>query len=395
MNTLQQIEQQQQVPYWRLSSFYFFYFIVVGSLVPFWGLYLHHLGFSLIEIGSLTAIQMSTRLVAPNLWGWLGDLSNRRMWIIRLGAVFTLACFAGVFLEPDFWGFALVMAGFNFFWNGILPQFEVITLQHLKHSPERYSRIRLWGSIGFIVAVVGLGWVIERYSVATLPWMIALFMGLIVLATTLVVQPEGVRANGGSFRLFLQDLRRGPVLGFFLMCFLMQLSHGPYYTFYSIFLQDVGYSKVQIGGLWAVGVTAEIVVFLVMHQIMTAFSVRALAVFCLLVGALRWWLTGMFPDHFGLILLSQLGHAATFGIFHALAIHLIHRFFRAEAAGQGQAFYSAFCYGAGNAAGAYLSGQIVDAWGGAMAYYGASGLLLVAAVLAYFLFSRVPQTQGE
>ena len=394
MNTSQPIHISQQVPYWRLSSFYFFYFVVVGSLVPFWSLYLHQIGFSLVEIGTLTAIQVSTRLVAPNLWGWIGDRSNKRMFIIRLGSVLTLLCYAGVFLQPGFWGIALVMAGFNFFWNAILPQFEVITLQHLRHSAQHYSRIRLWGSIGFIVAVVGLGWFFEHYSVENLPAVVSLFMGLIIAATVLVSQPVGEPRTGGSFSLFLSQLRNGTVFGFFLICFLMQLSHGPYYTFYSIFLQDAGYSKVQIGGLWAVGVTAEIGVFLVMHHIMGNFNVRTLAIFCLLVGALRWWLTGTFPDNSTVILLSQLGHAATFGIFHALAIHLIHRFFSAEASGQGQAFYSAFCYGAGNAAGAYLSGQIVDAWGGAMAYYCASALLLAAAVLAYFLFSRVPQTQG-
>ena len=113
----------QQVPYWRLSSFYFFYFTVVGALVPFWSLYLHHLGFTLVEIGTLTAIQVSTRLVAPNLWGWIGDRTNRRIFIIRLGALLTALVYAGVFLKPGFWGIALVMAGFNFFWNAILPHF--------------------------------------------------------------------------------------------------------------------------------------------------------------------------------------------------------------------------------------------------------------------------------
>lgn len=383
------------MPYWRLSSFYFFYFIVVGSLVPFWSLYLHHLGFSLVEIGTLTAIQVSTRLVAPNLWGWIGDRSNRRMFIIRLGAVLTLLTFAGVFLQPGFWGIALVMAGFNFFWNAILPQFEVITLQHLRHNTQRYSRIRLWGSIGFIVAVVGLGWYFEHHSVANLPVVVALCMATIIVAAMQVAQPDGERRSAGSFRAFLLQLRNGTVLGFFVLCFLMQLSHGPYYTFYSIFLQDEGYSKTQIGMLWAVGVVAEIGVFWVMHQIISNFSVRSLAIFCLLAGALRWWLIGTFPDHSWVIVAAQLGHAATFGIFHALAIHLIHRFFSVEASGQGQAFYSAFCYGVGNALGAYWSGIIVDAWGGSMAYYGASGLLLAAAVMAYFLFSRVAEPKGE
>jgi len=384
----------QQVPYWRLSSFYFFYFTVVGALVPFWSLYLHHLGFTVLEIGTLTAIQVSTRLVAPNLWGWIGDRTNRRMFIIRLGALLTVLVYAGVFLKPGFWGIALVMAGFNFFWNAILPQFEVITLQHLRNDAQRYSRIRLWGSIGFIVSVVGLGWYFENHPLEQLPVLVTTLMGLIVLAALLVSQPQMARRTGGGFLHFVQQLRNGTVFMFFLLCFLMQVSHGPYYTFFSIFLQDEGYSKTLIGGLWAVGVVAEIGIFLVMHQIIGHVNARTLAIGCLLAGSLRWWLTGYFPDNTVVIVLAQLGHAATFGIFHALAIHLIHRFFTNEASGQGQAFYSAFCYGAGNAAGAYFSGRIVDAYGGPVAYYGASVLLLFAAVLAYFLFSRVRQAQG-
>ncbi len=384
----------QQVPYWRLSSFYFVYFTVVGALVPFWSLYLHHLGFSVVEIGTLTAIQMSTRLVAPNLWGWLCDRTNQRMFFIRAGSALTALVYACVFFHPGFWGIALIMAGFNFFWNAVLPQFEVVTLQHLHHDAQRYSRIRLWGSIGFIASVVGLGWYFEQHALDQLPVLVTGLMLLMVVASLLVSQPEMVRRSAGSFLHFARQLRQGTVFMFFLLCFLMQVSHGPYYTFFSIFMQDVGYSKTLIGGLWAVGVVAEIGMFLVMHQIIGHFSPRALAIGCLLAGALRWWLTGYFPDNTAVILLAQLGHAATFGIFHALAIHLIHRFFTSEAAGQGQAFYSAFCYGAGNAAGAYCSGRIVDVWGGPAAYYGASILLLFAAVLAYFLFSRVNKAQG-
>ncbi|HVL01071.1 MAG TPA: MFS transporter [Dongiaceae bacterium] len=381
------------VPYWRLSSFYFFYFTVVGAQVPFWTLYLHHMGFSLVEIGTLTAIQLSTRLFAPNLWGWIGDRTNKRIFIIRVGALLTALAYAGVFLHPGFWGIALVMAGFNFFWNAILPQFEVITLQHLKHDAQRYSLIRLWGSIGFIASVVGLGWYFEHHPLEQLPIWVTGFMVMIMVATVLVTQPEGERTGGGGFAPFLQQMRNGTVLMFFLLCFLMQVSHGPYYAFFSIFLQDEGYSRTLIGGFWAIGVLAEIGVFLLMHRIIGNFNARTLAIGCLLAGALRWWLTGYFPNHTGILVLAQLGHAATFGVFHALAIHLIHRFFTQQASGQGQAVYSAFCYGAGNAAGAYLAGLIVQAYGGAVAYYAASVLLLLSAVLAYFLFSRVDQTQ--
>lgn len=376
-----------QVPYWRLSSFYLFYFVVVGIMVPFWSLYLRQMGFSLVEIGALVAIQMSTRLVAPNLWGWLSDRTNKRLLIIRMGTILGVGAYAGVFFQPAFWGMALVMAGFNFFWNAILPQFEVITLQHLRANAHQYSRIRLWGSIGFIIGVVGLGAWFEQYSVTGLPLIVISFMGLILIAVFAITQPAAATQSKGNFSAFLQQVRTRTIWGFFLLCFFMQMSHGPYYTFYSIFLQDAGYSNFWIGNFWALGVLAEIVIFLFMPKILGRFDVRTLAVGCLLIGCVRWWLTATYPDHVGFVLLAQLGHAATFGIFHALAMHLMHQYFSPEAAGQGQAFYSAFCYGAGNAAGAFLSGLVVSAWGGSMAYYGASALLLMAAVLAWFLLS--------
>ena len=95
------------------------------------------------------------RCLAPNLWGWLGDVSGRRLEIVRLGALCTLLSFGLIFFDKSFAWLALVMALHAFFWHAVLPQFEVITLAHLHEQPERYSQVRLWGSIGFILAVVG------------------------------------------------------------------------------------------------------------------------------------------------------------------------------------------------------------------------------------------------
>ncbi|HCH77155.1 MAG TPA: MFS transporter, partial [Pseudomonas sp.] len=145
------------LPYWRLSGFYFFYFGLLGSTAPFLGLYFDHLGFSPERIGELIAIPMLMRCVAPNLWGWLGDATGRRLEIVRLGALCTLLSFGLIFFDKSFAWLALVMALHAFFWHAVLPQFEVITLAHLHEQTERYSQVRLWGSIGFIFAVVGLG----------------------------------------------------------------------------------------------------------------------------------------------------------------------------------------------------------------------------------------------
>ena len=155
--------------YWRLSGFYFFYFASLGALVPYWGLYLKSLGFSAVEIGELIAIIMATKIIAPNIWGWIADHTGQRMSIVRLASLLSAVTFAGVFLASGYWWLALIMSLFSFFWNAALPQFEAITLNHLGTDSHRYSVIRLWGSIGFIIAVAGLGMFFENAGTGRLP----------------------------------------------------------------------------------------------------------------------------------------------------------------------------------------------------------------------------------
>ncbi|AUM14802.1 MFS transporter [Ketobacter alkanivorans] len=377
-----------QVPYWRLSAFYFNYFGLLGAMLPFWGLFLREQGFSLAQIGQLMAILVGTKLIAPNMWGWLADHTGKRLWVIRLGSMLALFIFCFIFLEPGFWGVALVMAGFSFFWNAILPQFEVVTLRHLDRATEQYSRIRLWGSVGFVLAVVGLGWFFERHSLQLLPAILTGLLALIAISSfTVSGSGQGARQRG-SLSAFLQQLKSPQPILFFSICFLLQISHGPYYTFFSIYLEDYAYSKTAIGWLWALGVIAEIGVFLIAHKLFDRYSVRSLAFYCLLITALRWLVTGLFPDQGWIIFLAQISHAASFGVFHAIAMHLIHRYFSTQASGQGQAMYSALSFGAGGAVGAYLSGFIVENWGGSMAYFMAAGVALAAGILAMALSSH-------
>ena len=157
------------LPYWRLSSFYLFYFALLGATAPFLALYFHHLGFSSARIGELVAIPMLMRCVAPNIWGWLGDYTGRRLAIVRFGAVCTLVSFSLIFVSKTYAWLALVMALHAFFWHAVLPQFEVITLAHLQGQTSRYSQVRLWGSIGFILTVVIMGRLFDWLSLDIYP----------------------------------------------------------------------------------------------------------------------------------------------------------------------------------------------------------------------------------
>ena len=312
------------LPYWRLSGFYLFYFALLGATAPFLALYFDHLGFSPARIGELVAIPMLMRCVAPNLWGWLGDRSGQRLRIVRFGAVCTFLSLSLIFVDQSYAWLALIMALHAFFWHAVLPQFEVITLAHLREQSARYSEIRLWGSIGFVLAVVGLGWLFQHFSLGLYPWVLLIIIGGIALSSFWVPNAtpsvQSVTAGEGGF---LAQLRRPGVLAFYLCVGLMQVSHGPYYTFLSIHLETLGYSRLVIGLLWALGVLAEIVLFLFMARVLSRFSLRQVLLASFLLATLRWLLLGNLAGHLGVLLFAQLLHAATFGSFHAAAIHFI------------------------------------------------------------------------
>ena len=373
------MSQHSTTPYWSLSSFYLFYFASLGALVPYWGLYLSSQGYSVAEIGEVMAVIMATKIIAPNIWGWVADHTGKRMRVIRLGSFFSLLTFVGVLLDNSYFWIMLVMFVFSFFWNANLPQFEAITLAHLGEQTHQYSNIRLWGSIGFILAVVGIGVVTEEYGADLIPvFMLFLLAGVWGLS---LLTPDCRRSHHDDTVMGFKSVVKQPVvIALLLVCFLLQASHGPYYAFYTIYLESNGYTRSTIGFLWALGVLAEIVVFKFMHRLKPRFGARNLLMWALGLSAVRWIIIGTSVENHGVMIFAQLLHAASFGLYHAVAIDLIHRFFPGKLIGRGQALYSSFSFGAGGAIGALYSGYIWES-GGAETAYGVSAILCVVACL--------------
>ncbi len=368
--------------YWRLSGFYFFYFASLGALIPYWGLYLKSLGFGVVEIGELMAIVMATKIIAPNIWGWIADHSGGRMRLVRIACLLTTLSFAVVFVGHGYWMLVLVMSLFSFFWNAALPQFEATTLNHLGTETHRYSIIRLWGSIGFIVAVAGLGSIFERTGTAVLPAvLVALFAGIWIAS---LVVPERHTIHRHQHNEPLRKVLLQPaVVSLLLVCFLVQASHGPYYTFYSLYLAANGYSETAIGQLWALGVVAEIGVFLKMHDWLPRFGARVLLLLATLLTALRWTLIALFVDQSAIMIFAQTLHAASFGVYHAVAIHLTHQLFTGRHQGRGQALYSSVSFGAGGAVGSLIAGYLWEGAGAQWMYAVAAATAALAGLIAW------------
>jgi PPP family 3-phenylpropionic acid transporter len=356
-----------QLPYWRLSAYYLFYFGSLGALVPYWGLFLQSRGFDALAIGQLMATLTGTKIVAPLIWGHLSDATGRRMSLVRLATLSTVLVFAAVFVADGFWAMAAAMTLFSFFWNASLPQLEAVTFNHLGLKVVRYAQIRLWGSIGFILVVAGLGLQLEWASLTVVPvWVAALFLAL-WMSTLLIPDSAPARQTGPGPSL-RGLLRRVEVQAFFAACFLMQLSHGVYYAFYSIHLRAAGYSSTAVGVLWSLGVAAEVLVFLFMHRLLLRFGARVVLLWSLGLASVRWVLIGVFVDLVWVQVLAQTLHAATFGTFHAAAIHLVHHYFPGRTQGRGQALYNSLSFGAGGAAGSLMGGLLWDGPGPRMTF---------------------------
>jgi len=368
------------MPYWRLSGFYLFYFALIGSLIPYWSLYLKDLGFSAQDIGMLMALMLATKIVSPNVWGWIADHTGKRMLIVRVGCLLAAVSFSGVFLGDGYWWLVLVMLTFSFFWNATLPQFEVTTFNHLGEQSHRYSSIRLWGSVGFVIAVVALGPVLDVQGASVLPVILmVLFVGMWL--SSLLVPEKASQHLSLTHEPLFKVLRRPEVLALLVVCFLLQASHGPYYTFYTIYMESYGYSRSLIGQLWALGVAAEVGVFVLMYRWVPRFGLRNLLLASLGLTALRWVLIGQFPELIAVMIFAQVLHAASFGIYHAVVIQLIHRYFTGRNQGRGQALYSSVSFGAGGAVGSFISGLGWDTIGPANVYW----LAALLALLAFFV----------
>jgi PPP family 3-phenylpropionic acid transporter len=370
-------------PALRLSAFYFFYLAALGAFSPFFPLYLETRGLSPWLISVMMSLWYGTRIVAPSAWDFATQRASRPVLWLRGGAVATIAAFAGFLLPWPLAGLVAVMAVFAFFYNAIMPQFEALTLSHLVGDPARYGRIRVWGSVGFIIAVLALGAAFERVSVATLPyWMLPLF-ALMVAATWANDYAPGARGVRGERESLLDSLARPGVALFLTLAFLMQVAHGPYYVFFSIYLDEHGYRPGALGTLWAVGVMAEIVVFWFAAPLLTRFGAARAMRWCLAAATVRFAATALLPGNVVVLVLAQVAHALTFGLFHAACIARAARLFPGALQGQGQGLMYGLGSGLGGVAGSLLAGLGWRLGGGELAFAFAAGAALVGFALAW------------
>jgi len=382
----------------RFGALSFCYFAAIGLFNPYAPLWFQSLGYSPLVIGAILSLQSWTRVLSPYAWGWLGDHSGRRVELMVLAAAGALLSALGLLGVQAAVPVALVTALLFLANGGVVPLYEA-TLAHLLRTadggidPARYGRVRVWGSVGFIVSVTAFGGLLEVVGIHVFPWFVAAMNALLLVAALRLPRLREEAVHDAPAPPVLSLLRQPAVAWFFASVFLTVLAHTSLYAFFSLYLVSLGYGKAAVGALWAVSVSVEIAFFWFQGRWFGRLTPSRWLELVAAVTMLRFVTTASVPfwpaAAMALLVLAQLTHAITFAAHHSACIALVHRFFPGRLRGRGQALYTTLGYGLpgvlGGVGGGWLIDRLGDGIGFAAVFWAAAAAALAAwgaAVLA-------------
>ena len=364
---------------------YFSYFGVMGMVLPYFNLYCYHLGFSGFQIGALSAIRSVAMVLFPLVWGAIADRFQIRRPIYIACNFISTALWALYFLTTEFFPMLLITLVYTVFYAPIISFLEAFTMDVLGARKTTYGHTRAWGSIGFIIIVVLMGRAIDAYSTGII--LALVLFGSFVHAVVGIGMPrlKPAPAEPPAFRI--RGLLNRRVLVFLGCAFLMLVSHGAYYGFFSIHLENMGVDKTLIGIGWALASSAEIGVMIASRRIFNRFALESVLTFSFFIATLRWII--LYASHSpAVILLSQPLHAVTYGAFHMASIITIDHLMPHEIKTLGQAANNAVTYGLGLMVGFIISGYFYEQTGSAVLFL-ISAAISLAGGLLFAVFGRL------
>ena len=373
------------------------YYGSIGLFNPFAPLWYKSLGLPVVAIGLLVSMQSWTRLFAPYVWGLVADRTGRRVELIRAAALTCWLCALGLLLPPTVLGLTLVVFLMYFFNACVTPLNEALIAHELAASggmdPKRYGRVRLWGSVGFLATVVGGGWWFDWAGMAVFPVTIAVGLTAIVIAAWRLPRRAAVQHDADQAPVSIGATLRRPEVGwFFLGMFFTVLAHTAIYAFYSLYLDRLGYSKGQVGALWAVSVAAEIGWFAFQGRWVRHRHLHHWLIAAALLASLRMAGTAWLGASLAAMVLLQCLHAVTFAAQHTACIGLIGRYFPGRLQGRGQALYAVLGYGVSGVLGSLGGAWLAESHGYAACFQAGAAFALLGAWSHWRCARRDPLT---
>ncbi|MBZ7823086.1 3-phenylpropionate MFS transporter [Klebsiella grimontii] len=328
-----------------LALSYFTYFFSYGIFLPFWSVWLSGLGLTPETIGMLLGAGLVSRFLGSLLIAPRVSDPSRLISSLRILALLTLLFALAFWIGHQVAWLMVIIVGFNLFFSPLVPLTDALANTWQKQITMDYRRVRLWGSIAFVIGSALTGKLVSLYDYRMILVMLSIGIASMLIGMLLKpsVQPQGEsrhqEAAGLSAWLTLvrQSWR-------FLACVcLLQGAHAAYYGFSAIYWQEAGYSASAVGYLWSLGVVAEVVIFALSKKVFRRFSARDLLLLSAACGVIRWTLMG-WTTALPWLIVAQILHCGTFTVCHLAAMRYI-------AARQGsevirlQAVYSAVAMG--------------------------------------------------
>jgi PPP family 3-phenylpropionic acid transporter len=364
------------------ALFLFVYYAFMGTLTTYAPLYFAARGVSAAEVGVLMSLVQVMRIVGPTLWGWVADHASRRVLVLRMTALGALAAFSGIAFGRGFAHFFIAMVCLNLFTSAQGPLTEALMLAEMRGDTSRYGRVRLWGSLGFIAAVMAAGAALDRLGVDALPWLAGGVLLLVLAQALRIREAAPVHGAHAAAPPLLAVLRKPAVIAFFVQAALMVGAHTSLYSFYSLYLESAGYGKTLTGAMWSLGVLAEVVFFYFQAGVLRRIGVRTAMMASFGVAVLRFAAIGLGSGWLAVLVLAQLLHAATFAAHHCASITAMQRWFGGALQARGQALFMSIAYGIGGTCGGLFMSWCWERFGAGSVYGAAVGLSVLGAAAA-------------
>ena len=351
--------------FFKISGFFFFYFIAIGVYVIFMPKMLQTLGYSAPQIGVIFALAPLMRFFIPFFFLKRFELTPNVFYTALMGAIASVGLF---YLTIDsFYLFLVPNLLLGACLGIILPYIEIYALEHL--SKERFGRSRLFGSIGFM----GIGIILARHLENYTTGLHCLLASMLIMALFSYL----LTANNSHFSQKYEETNaskaRSDIVFIWISLFLTQVSFGAFYNFFTIYETDHGITLETTSYLWAFGVICEIILFYFQAYFLKRFSLLSLVKLCTFLTIIRWLLLFLFPASLMMSYTSQSFHAFSFALHHTAALSLLYSFYtNKKLAAQ---FYYGITFGLGGFVGAFVAG-----------YFYGEFLYLYAAVVSLFAF---------
>ena len=378
------------VPFAALTAAYCTH---AGFFNPFLPLWLKDLGLSIAVITVLTSVQSATRMFAPYAWGMLSDRTGERAKLLRWGSIIALVASAGLWVDWGVAWLAVVLLVMFAQTSGMMPMTEAAVAHAVSHggtfNTKLYGRVRLCGSLGFMLAVLGAGAWFEHVGMKSFPLMVTLsLIALLYFAYRMPDVKEAPHTRAAGAVPIGPVLAQPEVRWLFASIFFHVLSHMGIYTFFSLYMDSLGYSKTMIGVFWAVSVTVEIGWFFTQSRWLPRFSLTAWLVIAAAIMVFRMAVTASLASSLWILVIAQTLHAITFAAHHSACIALVSHYFPDSLRGRGQALFTVVGYGIPGVLGGILGGQLSTHFGLASVFWGTSAMALVATGCAYVVWRK-------